>query len=87
MGFLGVQNPDAKFKIMNPVPVGHWMKGSVLQTGYGLLYATSSGKYFSVEAKNGISLLTEYTGRGISERSDIELGALIASAKVCPSEE
>lgn len=80
ISFLGVRKAEGKLEIVEPVPVGRWMAGTVVETGSGLLYVAVSRKYFSVETKGDVSFLTEYNGPAIMGRRELQLGKFLTSS-------
>lgn len=79
VSFLLCEQPGGIFKITSPVSVGPWMHGLATDTGSGLLYVSSTAKYFSIKSIDGVSWLSEYKGDGIVEHSSTVLGQWIAS--------
>lgn len=49
IGLLFFKDMKEPLEIMDPVPVGKWIKVSLLDNGRGLLFTEQSQKYFSVE--------------------------------------
>lgn len=78
MNFLGAEG-EGMLDIRKPLPLGPWMKGSVADTGTGLLFVDATQKYFSVDTRVGVSWVTEYTGPGITKPTKLRLGSFIAS--------
>lgn len=60
--------------VCEPLPVGKWMTGRIVETGAGLLYVVESGKYLCVETKGDVSEVCKYNGDGVVERSEVCLG-------------
>lgn len=81
IGFLCIKDMNGPLEIMDPVPVGEWMRGSLYDTGAGLLYMEKSQRYFSVETIGEVSWLSDYTGPGIGEVRKLKLGRFLAYAR------
>ena len=68
ISFLLTQKGEGKFMIEGAIPVGPWMRGVVTETNSGLLYVSTTKKYYSYETINEVSWLSELQHAEITEK-------------------